>query len=120
MRGKTTEHAEQAAVIEWWAYAHKRFKLPEFALYAVPNGNARSFSVGKALKAEGVRKGIPDLALDAPRGSFHGLRCEMKIWPNKPSDEQVAVIAYLERTGYKVAVCWSGEQAISVIKAYLS
>ena len=116
---KTSEHAEQSAVCDWWALAHKRYGLPEFALYAVPNGNLRTFSVGAKLKAEGVRRGILDLHLDVPRGSFHALHIEMKIWPNKPSPEQEAVMRYLVDAGYRVLVCWSAEQAVEAIKQYL-
>lgn len=53
---------------------------PGIAAYvtAVPNGGGRSKATAGILKAEGVRKGYPDLVIDCPRGPFHGLRVEMK------------------------------------------
>lgn len=119
-RGITpSEHDSQVAVIKWWSIARHRWKLPEFALYAVPNGGARTKSQGGKLKAEGVRAGIPDLSLDVPVGAIHGLKIEMKRWPNKPSPEQHVVMDYLRGAGYQVVTSWSADIAILHITAYL-
>ena len=116
------EHQHQVAVIDWWAYACKGYGLPEFALYAVPNGGARHPAVAAKLKAEGVRAGILDLNLDAKSPgdpSAMGLRIEMKVKPNRASKEQVAVIDYLRRAGYHVVVAWDADEAIQAITGYL-
>jgi hypothetical protein len=60
-----TEHQEQATVVSWWALQHQVYELPVFALYAIPNGGARDVITGSRLKAEGVRRGTPDLCLAA-------------------------------------------------------
>ena len=117
---KTSEHAEQKAVISWWAIAHKSYGLPEFALYAVPNASKRTPKMASWMKCEGLRKGMLDLSLDAPKGGFSGLRIEMKIKPNSVSQEQAQVINYLAGAGYAVQVCWSATEAIELIKRYLS
>ena len=79
MRRRSPEHDAQVAVIQWWAYAHKGFGLPEFALFAVPNAGAgaQRGQAGK-MKAEGARSGIPDLLLPVARGAYRGLCIEMK------------------------------------------
>jgi len=127
-----SEHAEQCAVIDWWCIACKGYGLPEFALLAIPNGGARHPAVGRKLKAEGVRAGVPDLFLAKPlvmvhqsavsrhlETTAHGLWIEMKRRPNKPTPEQEAVILYLRQRGYHVCVCYSADEAIKTIKAYL-
>lgn len=120
-----SEHASQAAVCDWWRLACKGYGLPEFALFAVPNGGARHPAVGRKMKAEGVRAGVPDLFLASVRywtgghALCGGLWIEMKRRPNKPSAEQEAVILYLRQRGYHVCVCYSAEEAIKAISAYL-
>ena len=118
-----SEHQMQCAVIRWWQYAHHSYKLPEFALFAIPNGGARDAVTGALMKAEGVRAGAPDLMLAVPWGPYHdnsGLFIEMKANKNKPTSQQLAFIAYLESAGYKCAVHWSAISAIEEIKAYLA
>lgn len=126
-----SEHASQCTVIEWWAQACKGYRLPEFALLAIPNGSARHVVVARKLKAEGVRAGIPDLFLAARAKSFFGsggpadyevlpgLWIEMKRKPNKVSDEQAAVIVYLKQQGYRCVIAWNVDEAIVAIKTYL-
>src|SRR6266403_838657 len=55
-----SEHQVQAAVISWWARSHNLYALPEYALFAVPSGGHRDVITGSLLKAEGVRRGVPD------------------------------------------------------------
>lgn len=117
---KTTEHGEQKAVIQWWKFAHKSYRLPEIALYAVPNASKRTPKMASWMKSEGLRKGMLDLNLDAPAGGFHGLRIELKLKPNTVSPEQQAAISYYTDAGYCAAVCWSGGEAIDCIKWYLA
>lgn len=117
---RSSEHAEQVALCQWWAWAYKAFGLPEFALFAIPNGGLRSKAVAGKLKAEGVRAGILDLFLAAPRHGMHGLCIEMKVGKNRPSKQQEEVMAYLKKQGYGVQVCYGAVDAISVITLYLT
>lgn len=119
MKPTGTEHQEQAAVIDWWRLSHKLYNLPEFALFAIPNGGARNIVTASKLKAEGVRPGVPDLCLVVSRGWFHGLWIEMKVKPNKPTASQLEVMVFLNSNGYRVSVCYSAEAAIEIIKEYL-
>lgn len=115
-----SEHQVQATVISWWHLAHPRYSLPEFALFAVPNGGRRDMITGALLKAEGVRAGALDLILAAARRGHHGLFIEMKVGDNKPSDKQQDFIVYLNSAGYKTAVHWDSTTAIKEIEDYLA
>jgi hypothetical protein len=115
-----TEHQEQVAVIHFWRRACHGYGLPEFALYAVPNAGMRSPQQGAWMQAEGLRRGIPDLVLAYPRKGEAGLYVEMKVKPNgRVSPEQRTVMDYLAQF-YRVAVCWTADEAIAEIKAYLA
>jgi len=115
-----SEHQSQSAVVAWWAIACKRYSLPHFALFAIPNGGARDAITGSRLKAEGVRAGILDLMLAVKRGLQGGLFIEMKKRGNYASAEQKEVMHYLSIAGYSSIICHSADEAISAIEAYLS
>jgi hypothetical protein len=78
-------------------------------------------SVAKRLKAEGLRKGVPDVALDHARGGWYGLRIEMKRLKNSTvSPEQKAWGQQLMAEGYAWRVCRGWEEARDVILEYLA
>lgn len=127
-RGKTikpTEHESQCVVKDWWDVVCATWKLPPFALFAIPNSGAGA-QKGRAgwLKAEGVRPGIPDLMLAVAYtldgAHFPGLYIEMKRRPNVPSHEQKEVISYLRLQGYHVVVAWDADEAMLAINGYLN
>ena len=98
--GKTTashpsEHKEQVGFVNWF-----EAQFPRVRIFAIPNGGHRAVSVGKQLKAEGVRAGVPDLFIP----EWH-LWVEMKrVKGGRLSGEQKDWIAYLESIGYTVVV----------------
>jgi hypothetical protein len=114
-----SEHQSQCAVISWWRLACAGYQLPEFALFAIPNGGARDPITGSRLKAEGVRPGVPDLMLAAKRKNYSGLFIEMKKHGNHPTTTQKGVIAYL-LADYECNICWTADAAITTIKHYLA
>ena len=107
-----SEAQEQAAVIEWCAWAH----VPVFH---IPNGGYRNPREAARLKAQGVKAGVPDLMVPVPNGECHGLFIEMKAGNNKPSDKQLRWLSILEENGYRATVCWGADEAIAEIRAYL-
>jgi len=113
-----SEHDEQAALIHW-----KRLNeeyIPELRmLYAIPNGGLRNKRVARKLKAEGVEAGVWDLALDVPRGGYHGLRIEMKYGKNKLTPAQRRWGALYREYGYQTAVCYDWIEAKQAILLYL-
>lgn len=114
-----SEHAEQAALFRWAEFARSR--LPELALlYAVPNGGHRHKATAARLKAEGVKRGVPDVCLPVARGGAHGLYIEIKTERGKPTPEQLGWIRALRRQGYAAEVCRGWESARSMIEHYLT
>lgn len=119
MNTKQSEHQIQSALIAWWKLQHKAFQLPEFALFAVPNGGARTAATGAMLKREGVRKGVPDLLLAVPNKQYHGMFIEMKAGKNGETPEQKQFLDYAESTGYVACVSNSWDDAKFKIENYL-
>ena len=123
-----TEHQEQVTVIDWWNITCKRFGLPASALFAIPNAGAgaQRGQAGK-MKAEGVRRGIPDLFLAVPRTAaspnlltrYHGMFIEMKRRGKRATDEQEQEMNALMRRGYWCVTCDSADGAMRAITAYL-
>ena len=121
MTAKTcpTESEEQQAVMSWSEWAANR--MPEAGLlFHIPNGGARTAVTGARMKAEGVKKGVPDLMLPVARGGYHGLFIEMKRRQGgRVSPEQAGWLRNLEVMGYYTAVCFGADDAIKVIDDYL-
>jgi hypothetical protein len=114
-----SEHAEQAALFRWAEFARSR--LPELAmLYAVPNGGHRHKATAARLKAEGVKRGVPDVCLPVARSGAHGLYIELKTERGKATPEQLGWIRALRRQGYAAEVCHGWESARSMIEHYLT
>lgn len=113
-----TEEEEQIAVMQWAAlFTHV---YPELALlHHIPNGGKRGKREAIRFQAMGVKPGIPDLFLPAPRGRWHGLYIEMKRKGGYLSAEQKRLHPLLAAQGYAVCVCFGAEQAIEAVKGYL-
>jgi len=73
-----------------------------------------------AMRAEGAKAGVPDLSLPVARGGWFGLFIEMKFGRNKTTPAQDWWIEKLRGQRYRVAVCYSFEEARDLILAYLS
>ena len=120
---KSREHEAQAAVIRW--ARSMELILPSLALlFAIPNAAKRSPGLAAMMKAEGLKSGVPDLFLPVPTaddaGNWqHGLFIEMKIRPNRVTENQAGWIMDLRNQGYRVGICWSAVEAIEVLKSYL-
>ena len=89
-------------------------------IFAIPNGGHRHPAVAAKLKAEGVRAGVPDLMLPVARRGYHGAFLELKVSPNKPTEQQLAWIRNLRAEGYLCHVVWdSVDEAMGLIEWYL-
>ena len=90
-----SEHEEQAGLVQWF-----RARFPMVLIFAIPNGEKRSISVARRLKAEGVTPGVPDLFVPEWR-----LWIEMKRREGgRLSQDQKSMIRYLEGIGQTVIV----------------
>ena len=113
-----SEHQEQSLLFLWAKI--NVGKYPELAwLFAVPNGGYRMVKTARDLKAEGVKKGVPDVWF--PISGVHGekpvkgLVIEMKFGKNKPTPEQEAWLDFLAGVGWRTEVCYCWEAAARVI-----
>jgi hypothetical protein len=109
-----------------WADGHAG-RLPALGLLlAIPNGARTSMSVARRLKAEGLRKGCPDLFLAQPRPArgggpgYAGLWLEMKrTRGGRVAPEQRQWHTALLAAGYDVRVCRGWVEAATAILIYL-
>jgi hypothetical protein len=71
------------------------------------------------MKAEGVKRGVPDIFLPVPVGQWCGMFVEMKVRQGgQVSKEQRAFMADLD-TRYRVAIAHGAEHASFLIDQYL-
>lgn len=90
----------------------------------VPNGGQRNAIVGKMLKAEGVKKGVPDVLIFQPKAryviplvyEFSGLALELKVGRNKPSPEQLQWHERLRECGWRVEVCYTLDAVLYILR----
>ncbi len=91
--------------------------------FAVPNGSNKSINQAKLFKAEGLRKGVPDLIFPvrSKSGKHIGLAIEMKRpdGKGKLSVEQTEFLVKLQEAGWQTHVALTGEEAWRVICKHL-
>lgn len=114
-----SESVEQQALFRWAAAMSGRYPELEM-MFHIPNERKCSRATGGRLKAEGVKKGVPDILLPVARGRFHGLFIEMKRIGGKLSKEQVEWMKKAENYGYATIVCEGWIPAKGAIEIYLS
>lgn len=114
-----TEHEEQVALMRWASLSIPRYPGLRW-LHAIPNAGAgaQRGQAGK-MKAEGVKRGVPDLCLPVPARGYHGAYVEMKrVRGSATSPEQLAWRAYLTDAGYAYCLARGFEQARDFLMAY--
>lgn len=124
------EAFQRSAISLVRALAHPSGVDPR-AIMHVPNGGQRNAIVAKKLKAAGTVAGYADIMMfqrsklfdydvtDAFGQFYAGLAIELKVWPNKPTEEQQAVHRILESAGWKVVVCYGLGEVENAVKNYL-
>lgn len=109
------EHWDQ---VRYFDFMHRKHRDIYDLLHATPNGGARSDKVGFDMKAEGQKKGYPDVTLDAARGIYHGLRLELKYGKGRASPEQLDWQKRLREQGYCAELVWGWEDMVSLTLRY--
>lgn len=105
----------------WWRMQHRSLGVKaEHLLMAFPMQGGRSPRNGARMKAEGMRKGLPDMFLAVPKRGMSGLWIELKRPSGRASPEQVAFLEDLNRAGYCTFICYGFDQAKSAITNYLN
>lgn len=116
-----TESTEQIWLFEW-AGQMAVLRWPELDLmYHIPNEGKRTRATGGRMRAEGLKRGIPDVCLPVPRCGYHGLYIEMKRQRGgKLTEEQADKIPRLRAQGYCVEVCKGFHEAADLIEKYMT
>lgn len=114
----TTEECEQIVLFRWAEFSASQYPELEL-LYHIPNEGKRSAVTGARLKAQGLKSGVPDVCLPTAHGGYIGLYIEMKVKPNKPTENQKRWLRALREAGHMVAVCYGFEEARNLIEKYL-
>ena len=122
-----TENAEQAALFHM-AALHE-WQYPELKLlFSIPNGSYKSPAAQRVFKATGLKSGVPDVFLPAPRilmvggepSASAGFFIELKRTKGGVvSSAQAEWIAALTRAGYQAGAFKGWEAAWTAIVDYL-
>lgn len=112
------ESGHQEALFSWAAYNVGRMPELEY-MHHIPNGGKRDKATAIALKRQGVKAGVPDVYLPAPRGEYHGLYIELKAGSNTTTQNQRSWLKFLRQQGYYTAVCYGWQLAADLIERYL-
>lgn len=108
------EHEQQKIVLSFCN------KHPELSvIFAIGNGGLRDLGTAIKMKAEGVKKGVPDLFLPLAKKGYHGLFIELKTETGRASKEQKEWIEKLNANGYLAKVCFGYKEAIEELKNYV-
>ncbi len=120
-RRNNEESRIQRAVIAWWSKECVRLGIPEILLFSTPNGGFRGGDVtGAIMKAEGLRRGAPDLILAVTTPTGKGLFIEVKTETGVVTPEQEEFHRQLSKQGYNVGVARSEDVARRMILGYLN
>ena len=111
------EHAEAVALMQIVRAHESRWPILRM-LFAVPNGGARDVRTGAKMKAEGVKRGVPDYLMPARNGAIHGLAVELKAKGGKLAPEQREWLAALQSQGWRCVVAYGADEAWAAIRQY--
>ena len=110
-----SEHSEQVALV-------RQLTRARICFTAVPNGGTRDKRSARAIVAEGVQAGFPDLLIfDEPPNLFAyvGLAIEMKVADRKKgkvSPKQAIWLERLDKRGWLTKVCYGYSEAVSYMR----
>jgi hypothetical protein len=96
-------------------------------LFAIPNGGLRtglhgSAAAGARMRAEGVKRGVPDLCLPIAKRGYHSLFIEMKRADGRlrdVSEDQKQWLNQLALAKNCCAVCFGWRSAAEMLKWYV-
>lgn len=84
--------------------------------------NERKATVGQhnKLKRKGVKPGVFDVLCFSPTERYRGLAVELKIKPNKLTENQIKFGQMLFGFGWCVKIAWSGDELIDIVERYIN
>lgn len=109
---RPTEDGEQEVVVRYC-------ELRRIPVVHIPNEGKRSAAYAAQMKRMGLAKGFPDLFIPVAVSGFHGLFIELKRDRRaKATEPQKAWLEYLNKEGYRAAVCHGSQEAMKEIENY--
>ena len=113
--GPDSEYSIQVAICQLLD-----LKAP-WLLYCASAGGARTSLIeARRVKAQGYKKGFPDLFFYEPRGGHHGLAIELKREKGRATPDQKLWKEELQRRGYKAVIARGYSACLDAIKDYFS
>ncbi len=109
------EHYIQVELFYWLETEHAHLYD---RTHAVPNSGKRGKLTAFKMQAEGQKKGVLDIAMDWPRGRYHGLRLELKTEIGRPSESQDKKALQLRADGYCAVFAYGLAAAKQAILEY--
>lgn len=126
-----SESGHQKTLFIWAEWASGKYQDLVW-LHATQGGAKMTPITAARMKAEGMRRGVPDIFLDVARGGYHGLRIELKTPevlaikdvskrkpPGSASVEQQAWITGYRDRGYRAEICYGWAYARDTLLDYL-
>jgi hypothetical protein len=107
-----SEHKIQTALFDYLALAAR----PELEIRAIPNGEKRHIAVASRLKAEGVKRGTPDIFICLPAGKVAWL--EMKAEKGRLSPDQILFRDRVLALGHLWGMASSVDEALEHLTAW--
>lgn len=77
-------------------------------------------STARAMKLDGVKRGVPDIICPFPNELYCGLAIEMKWGKNTQTPEQKAYQKALQKFGWRYVLCYSANEALQATAEYLN
>ena len=111
--GSVSEYSIQKTVVEW-------LKLNHILHFSIPNEMADNAIKGRRLREIGLKKGASDLFICEAHHKFHGMFLELKSANGKLKPEQRDFFRLVENQKYFTALCFSVDDAISILSWYVS
>ena len=115
-----SEHGHAAALMCWAAQNIKQYPELKWLTHIGHGGKLNKITASK-LKAEGLKRGVPDYLLLVRRGNYSALWIELKK-ENKGVvlNEQVLWLNQARECGHFATVCYGWEEAREMIIWYLN
>lgn len=117
-RRKRRASPEAAMQEQFFAWLRSKPKV-DCVTWHTPNGGKRDLLTARKFMRLGVKPGVPDVFCAIPNGPFHGLFIEFKDGYNGLTKNQEKITFELLHRDYKVALCYSCEDAKRELKEYL-
>ena len=114
-----TESSHGKALMCWAAQNIKQYPELKWLTHIGHGGKLDPITAGR-MKAEGLKRGVPDYLLLVKRGNYSCLWIELKKLEGKLSHEQVLWLNQARECGHFATVCYCWEEAREMIIWYLN